>query len=175
VLIVTIKSSLFNRGGKVPKKIPAQLIISTKTIRLMEVPFQKFLYKFWDRADAPIIRHTLNNDLTGSCMTGTGMLTWPVQRRDDLLLIVAYVAIATGFIFVIDSITPLGVMIWILYLIPLFLTVYLSGKYAPLVVKRVFILLMAARLFLSPRDTSIEYGLLTGHSSRSYLSSHHLS
>ena len=58
-------------------------------------------------------------------MTGTGMLTWPVKRRDDFLRIVAYIVIATGFIFAIDIITPLGVMIWILYLIPLFLTVYL--------------------------------------------------
>jgi PAS domain S-box-containing protein len=93
-------------------------------------------------------------------MTGTGMLTWPVKRRDDFLRIVAYIVIATGFIFVIDIITPLGVMIWILYLIPLFLTVYLSWKYAPLVMTGVFILLMSASLFLSPRDISIEYALL---------------
>ena len=61
-------------------------------------------------------------------MTETGMLTWPVQRRDDFLRIVVYIVIATAFIFIIDIITPLGVMAWILYLIPLFLTVYLSWK-----------------------------------------------
>jgi len=93
-------------------------------------------------------------------MTETGMLTWPVQRRDDFVRIIAYIALATIFIFVIDIITPLGVMIWILYLIPLFLTVYLSWKYAPLVITGVFILLMAASLFLSPRDISIELALL---------------
>ena len=92
-------------------------------------------------------------------MTETGMLTWPVQRRDDFVRIIAYIALATIFIFVIDIITPLGVMIWILYLIPLFLTVYLSWKYAPLVITGVFILLMAASLFLSPRDISIELAL----------------
>jgi hypothetical protein len=57
VLIVTIKSSLFNGGGKVPEKIPVPLIISTKITRSMEVPFQKILYNFWDRADTPLIHH----------------------------------------------------------------------------------------------------------------------
>jgi len=93
-------------------------------------------------------------------MADTGRLTWPVQRRGDFIRIVAYIALATAFIFFIDIITPLGVMIWILYLIPLFLTVYLSWKYAPVVMTGVFILLMAASLFLSPRDISIEYALL---------------
>jgi PAS domain S-box-containing protein len=93
-------------------------------------------------------------------MVEIGMLIWPVQRRDDFVRIIAYIALATIFIFIIDIITPLGVMIWILYLIPLFLTVYLSWKYAPLVMTGVFILLMAASLFLSPRDISIELALL---------------
>jgi PAS domain S-box-containing protein len=93
-------------------------------------------------------------------MADTGRLTWPVKRKDDFLRIVAYIAIAMIFIFIIDISTPLGVMIWILYLIPLFLTVYLSWKYAPLVLTAVFVLLMAASLFLSPRDISIEYALI---------------
>jgi PAS domain S-box-containing protein len=93
-------------------------------------------------------------------MVDTERLTWPVKRRDDFIRIVVYIALATVFIFIIDIITPLGVMIWILYLIPLFLTVYLSWKYAPVVMTGVFILLMAASLFLSPRDISIEYALL---------------
>jgi PAS domain S-box-containing protein len=87
-------------------------------------------------------------------------LTWPVERRKDFIRIVAYVAITTVLIFVFDIITPLGIVIWILYLIPLFLTVYLSWKYAPLVMTGVFILLMAASLFLSPRDIPLEYALL---------------
>ena len=87
-------------------------------------------------------------------------LTWPVERKKDFTRIVVYIAIATALIFVIDIYTPLGIMIWILYLIPLFLTVYLSWKYAPLVMTGVFILLMAASLFLSPRDIPIEYALL---------------
>jgi PAS domain S-box-containing protein len=87
-------------------------------------------------------------------------LTWPVERRKDFIRIFAYMTIATALIFVIDIFTPLGIMIWILYFIPLFLTVYLSWKYAPLVMTGIFILLMAASLFLSPRDIPIEYALL---------------
>ena len=93
-------------------------------------------------------------------MVDTGRLTWPCKRRDDFTRIVVYIILATTFIFIFDIITPLGVMIWILYLIPLFLTVYLSWKYAPLLMMGVFILLMAASLFLSPRDMPIEYALL---------------
>jgi len=93
-------------------------------------------------------------------MADMGRLTWPVKRKDDFLRIVAYIALASVLIFVIDISTPLGVMIWILYLFPLFLTVYLSWKYAPVVMTGVFILLMAASLFLSPRDMAIEYALI---------------
>jgi PAS domain S-box-containing protein len=93
-------------------------------------------------------------------MVDTTRLTWPLIRRGDFTRIIAYIAVATLFIFIIDIVTPLGVMIWILYLIPLFLTVYLSWKYAPLAMTGIFIILMAASLFLSPRDISIEYALL---------------
>ncbi len=93
-------------------------------------------------------------------MVDTERLTWPLKRRDDFTRIVAYIVLSTSFIFIIDVITPLGVMIWILYLIPLFLTVYLRWKYAPLVMTGVFILIMTASLFLSPRDIPMEYALL---------------
>lgn len=93
-------------------------------------------------------------------MADTGTLTWPVRRRADFLRIVTYIAIATILVFVLDVITPLGVMIWILYFIPLFLTVYLSWKAAPHVMTGVFIFLMAASLFLSPRDMLLELALL---------------
>jgi PAS domain S-box-containing protein len=93
-------------------------------------------------------------------MADTERLTWPVQRRGDFLRIVTSIIIATALIFVVDVITPLGVMVWILYLIPLFLTMYLSWKYAPPLLAGVFIILMAASLFLSPRDIPIEYALI---------------
>jgi PAS domain S-box-containing protein len=92
-------------------------------------------------------------------MVDTGRLTWPVQRRDDFIRIVAYIILATAFVFIFDILTPLGLVNWILYLIPLFLTVYLSSKYAPFVMTGVFIILMAVSLFLSPRDVSLEFSL----------------
>ena len=93
-------------------------------------------------------------------MADMGTLIWPVRRRADFLRIVTYIAVATILVFVLDVITPLGVMIWILYFIPLFLTVYLSWKSAPHVMTGAFIFLMAASLFLSPRDISLELALL---------------
>jgi PAS domain S-box-containing protein len=93
-------------------------------------------------------------------MVNMRTLTWPVERRKDFIRIIAYIILTTAFIFVIDVITPLGIVIWILYLVPLFLTVYLSWKYAPIVMTGVFIFLMAVSLFLSPRDVLLEYALL---------------
>ena len=93
-------------------------------------------------------------------MAEMGRLTWPVKRRNDFLRIISYIALATAFIFIFDTLTPLGLVNWILYLIPLFLTVYLSWKYAPFVLTGVFIFLMAVSLFLSPRDVSLELALL---------------
>jgi PAS domain S-box-containing protein len=92
-------------------------------------------------------------------MVNTGRLIWPVQRRDDFLRIVVYIALSTALIFVFDTLTPLGLVNWILYLIPLFLTVYISWKYAPFVMTGIFIVLMAVSLFLSPRDVSLELAL----------------
>jgi len=93
-------------------------------------------------------------------MADTGTLIWPVRRRADFLRIVTYIAIATILVFVLDVLTPLGVTIWILYFIPLFLTVYLSWKSAPHLMTGVFIFLMAASLFLSPQDMPLELALL---------------
>jgi PAS domain S-box-containing protein len=92
-------------------------------------------------------------------MADMGKFTWPVKREADFLRIVTYIAIATLLIFVIDISTPLGLVNWILYLIPLFLTVYLSWKYAPFVMTVVFIGLMAISLFMSPRDMSMDYAV----------------
>ena len=93
-------------------------------------------------------------------MVDTKRLTWPIRRRGDFLRILSYIILATALIFVIDAITPLGVVIWVLYLIPLFLTMYLSWKYAPVLMTGVFILLMAVSLFLSPGDIPFGYALI---------------
>jgi PAS domain S-box-containing protein len=93
-------------------------------------------------------------------MVDTERLTWPVRRRGDFLRIVSYIILATALIFIVDAITPLGVVVWVLYLIPLFLTVYLSWKYAPVLMTGIFILLMAVSLFLSPRDIPLGYAII---------------
>ncbi len=82
-----------------------------------------------------------------------------VQEQGDLLRILTYIILSTAIIFYMDVITPLGLVVWILYLIPLFLTIYLVWKYAPFVATAVFILLIAASYFLSPRDTSALYAI----------------
>ena len=93
-------------------------------------------------------------------MVDTKRLTWPVRRRGDFLRIVSYIILATALIFVVDAITPLGVVVWVLYLIPLFLTMYLSWKYAPVLMSGIFILLMAVSLFLSPGDIPLGYAII---------------
>jgi PAS domain S-box-containing protein len=82
-----------------------------------------------------------------------------IQEQGDLLRIISYIILSTAIIFYIDIITPLGLVVWILYLIPLFLTIYLTWKYAPLLATIVFILLISVSYFISPLDTSILFAI----------------
>jgi signal transduction histidine kinase len=93
-------------------------------------------------------------------MVDTVSLTRLVRQKIGFHHIVAIIAFVTIFIFIIDLITPVGILIWILYLIPLFLTTYLNLKYAPVVMAGVIIFLMAVNFFQSPQDISAEYALL---------------
>ncbi len=69
--------------------------------------------------------------------------------------------LASAFIiFYIDIITPLGLTVWILYFVPLFLTLYWEWRYGPFVVTIMAIILIAASFFLSPRDISLVFALL---------------
>ncbi len=69
--------------------------------------------------------------------------------------------LASAFvIFYIDIITPLGLTVWILYFVPLFLTLYWEWRYGPFVVTIMAIILIAASFFLSPRDVSLVFALL---------------
>jgi PAS domain S-box-containing protein len=88
--------------------------------------------------------------------TGTG----PIRRRRTVLEIVAYIIASTVLIFSIDASTPLGLMVWILYFIPLFLTLYIRWKYAPFLATSVFILLIGISYFVSPRDMSEFFALV---------------
>jgi PAS domain S-box-containing protein len=84
----------------------------------------------------------------------------PVRWEEQTLGTVTRIFVLSVIIFYIDVITPLGLTAWILYLIPLFLTLYIRWKYAPFVVAGAFILLMGASLFLSPLDTSFLFAVL---------------
>jgi PAS domain S-box-containing protein len=81
-------------------------------------------------------------------------------REQNLLKIITFIIVSTLLIFYLDVITPLGLTIWILYFIPLVLTVYLQWKYAPIVGTGFFILLLSISYFLSPRDVSELFALI---------------
>jgi len=52
--------------------------------------------------------------------------------------------------FVLDLFTPLGISDWVCYFIPLLLSVYVGGRFLPILLAAVFSLLMLAGFFLSP-------------------------
>ena len=93
-------------------------------------------------------------------MADTVSLSWLVRQKVGFHYILAVIAFVTIFIFIIDIIAPVGMLIWILYLIPLFLTVFLYLKYAPVVITGVIIFLIAVSLSLSLGDMSAEYALI---------------
>lgn len=59
-----------------------------------------------------------------------------------------------------DISTPLGFSVWILYFIPLFLTLYVERRNGPFYVTGIIIVLIAASFFLSPQDMSPLYAFL---------------
>jgi PAS domain-containing protein len=63
-------------------------------------------------------------------------------------------------VFFVDINTPLGLSAWILYFIPLFLTLYLEIRHGPFYVTGIIIVLIAASFFLSPQDMSPLYAFL---------------
>jgi hypothetical protein len=89
-----------------------------------------------------------------------GPSTLPVRRGKNNLEILMYIVLSSAVIFYIDTVTPIGLAIWILYFVPLFLTIYIGWKYAPFLAAGVFIVLTFISLFLSPEDTPLMYGLV---------------
>lgn len=90
----------------------------------------------------------------------TGTDPDPGRGGDNYLRILSYIIFSTAVVFYIDIITPLGLTVWILYFIPLFLTLYVKWKYAPFLASGIFILLIGTSFFLSPRDVSEVFSLL---------------
>jgi PAS domain S-box-containing protein len=83
----------------------------------------------------------------------------PSRQWEKLYWIITYMVLSTIFIFYIDLITPLGFAAWILYFIPLFLSLYTGWKNAPFFSAGIFIMLIAVAFFISPRDISILFAL----------------
>jgi PAS domain S-box-containing protein len=68
------------------------------------------------------------------------------------LQIVSLILVSTAIILYIDINTPLGFMVGIFYFIPVFLTAYVSWKYAPYLVTSASIVLIAIGFLFTPRD-----------------------
>ena len=81
-------------------------------------------------------------------------------RKRTVLEVVSYIIVSAVLIFYIDASTPLGLMVWILYFIPLFLTLYIRWKYAPFLATGMIIILIGASYFISPRDMSELFALI---------------
>ncbi len=83
-----------------------------------------------------------------------------VRFMENPLEVITYILISALLIFYLDIITPLGLVVWVLYFIPLFLTLYIKWKYASYVGAGIFIILIAISFFLSPRDMSELFALV---------------
>lgn len=81
----------------------------------------------------------------------------PVHEESTEFRVLAYIIALTAIISYIDIVTPQGFTIWILYLIPLFLTLYVRWQYAPFAATGIFIVLMSVSFFLSPADISVVF------------------
>ena len=88
--------------------------------------------------------------------TSVGPVGWEERTLGVVTLIVA----TTALVFYLDLITPLGLTVWILYFIPLYLTFYVRWGAAPFAATAVFVALIGATSVLSYRDVSLLYALL---------------
>jgi PAS domain S-box-containing protein len=88
--------------------------------------------------------------------TSVGPVRWEERTLGVITLIIA----TTALVFYLDTITPLGLTVWILYFIPLYLTFYVRWRMAPFAATAVFIALIGVTSVLSYRDVSLVYALL---------------
>jgi PAS domain S-box-containing protein len=89
-----------------------------------------------------------------------GTVTPAIRPGRGSVRIIAGILVCLMLIFVADISTPLGFSVWILYFIPLFLTLYWEEQNGPFSVTGIIVLLIAASFFLSPRDISPVFALL---------------
>ena len=84
----------------------------------------------------------------------------PVWWEERTLGVVTLIVVTTALVFYLDLITPLGLTVWILYFVPLYLTFYVRWSAAPFVATAVFLALIGATSVLWYRDVSLLYALL---------------
>jgi PAS domain S-box-containing protein len=72
----------------------------------------------------------------------------------------AAIVILIGAIFIFDVVTPLSLVVWTLYLIPLFLTLYVRQRLAPFFVAFIIVILSITGIFLSYPDVPINNALV---------------
>ena len=93
-------------------------------------------------------------------MSTAGSVTGEIRTRENNLRISVLILVSLMIIFILDINTPLGLSAWILYFIPLFLTLYLEMRNGPFYVTGIIIVLIGASFFLSPQDISQLYAIL---------------
>lgn len=87
-------------------------------------------------------------------------VTGGLRALETNLRISVLILVSLMIIFLVDISTPLGLSAWILYFIPLFMTLYLEARNGPFYGTAIIIILIAASYFLSPQDISPLYALL---------------
>ena len=93
-------------------------------------------------------------------MSNAESVTGGSRTGENNLGISVLILVSLMIIFITDISTPLGFSVWILYFIPLFLTLYLEMRNGPFYVTGIIIVLIAASFFLSPQDMSPLYAFL---------------
>ncbi len=83
-------------------------------------------------------------------------------RKNAFLLPIIFVISVAEFLF--DLSTPLGVSDWVLYFIPLTLTVFVGTRYFPYLLAGLFCILMFAGIYLSPAGGIYHCYALSGRS-----------
>ena len=93
-------------------------------------------------------------------MSNADILAGGIHSKENNLRISVLILVSLMIIFILDINTPLGLSAWILYFIPLFLTLYLEMRNGPFYVTGIIIVLIGASYFLSPQDMSPLYAFL---------------
>lgn len=93
-------------------------------------------------------------------MSNADSVTGGIRTPENNLRISVLILVSMMLIFVTDISTPLGFSVWILYFIPLFLTLYLEMRNGQFIVTGIIIVLLAVSFFLSPQDMSPLYAFL---------------